>query len=48
MPRGNCMRHEKILIVEDDRAIGQLIKTQLEPLNLHIEHVGSAELALKK
>ena len=47
MPRGNCMRHEKILIVEDDRAIGQLIKTQLEPLNLHIEHVESAELALK-
>ena len=41
------MRHEKILIVEDDRAIGQLIKTQLEPLNLHIEHVESAELALK-
>ncbi|KPH62930.1 chemotaxis protein CheY [Pseudoalteromonas porphyrae] len=42
------MRHEKILIVEDDRAIGQLIITQLEPLNLHIEHVESAELALKK
>lgn len=42
------MQHEKVLIVEDDKAIGQLIITQLEPLNLHVDHVESAELALKK
>ncbi|MDC9520618.1 response regulator transcription factor [Pseudoalteromonas sp. Angola-31] len=42
------MRHEKILVVEDDREIGQLITTQLAALNLHVDHVVSAELALKK
>ncbi|WP_338365761.1 response regulator transcription factor [uncultured Pseudoalteromonas sp.] len=42
------MRHEKILVVEDDREIGQLITTQLTALNLHVDHVISAELALKK
>ncbi|BED87601.1 MULTISPECIES: response regulator transcription factor [unclassified Pseudoalteromonas] len=42
------MRHEKILVVEDDREIGQLITTQLTTLNLHVDHVISAELALKK
>lgn len=42
------MHHEKILIVEDDRTIAQLISTQLSPLNLHCEHVISAEFALKK
>ncbi|XQF92858.1 hypothetical protein ACOBV9_00435 [Pseudoalteromonas espejiana] len=38
----------KILVVEDDREIGQLITTQLASLNLHVDHVVSAELALKK
>ena len=42
------MRHEKLLVVEDDREIGQLITTQLASLNLHVDHVVSAELALKK
>lgn len=42
------MRHEKLLIVEDDREIGKLITTQLTSLNLHVDHVISAELALKK
>ncbi|MBQ4834077.1 response regulator transcription factor [Pseudoalteromonas sp. MMG010] len=42
------MRHEKILVVEDDREIGQLITTQLSALNLHVDHVVSAELALKR
>ncbi|TMO70905.1 DNA-binding response regulator [Pseudoalteromonas sp. S3776] len=42
------MRHEKILVVEDDREIGQLITTQLTTLNLHVDHVISAELALKR
>ncbi|WP_409425601.1 response regulator transcription factor [Pseudoalteromonas sp. RW-H-Ap-1] len=42
------MRHEKLLIVEDDREIGQLITTQLASLNLHVDHVVSAELALKR
>lgn len=46
--RDNCMQHEKILIIEDDRAIRQLIVTQLEPLNLHIDQADSAEVALKK
>jgi DNA-binding response OmpR family regulator len=42
------MQHEKVLIIEDDRAIRQLITTQLEPLNLHIDHTDSAEAAIKK
>ena len=42
------MRHEKLLIVEDDREIGKLITTQLTSLNLHVDHVISDELALKK
>ncbi|KTF15938.1 response regulator transcription factor [Pseudoalteromonas sp. H103] len=42
------MRHEKLLVVEDDREIGQLITTQLASLNLHVDHVVSAELALKR
>lgn len=42
------MRHEKLLIVEDDREIGKLITTQLTSLNLHVDHVVSAEQALKK
>lgn len=42
------MHHEKILIVEDDRTIAQLITTQLASLNVHCEHVASAELALKR
>jgi DNA-binding response OmpR family regulator len=42
------MRHEKILVVEDDREIGKLITTQLSELNLHVDHVVSAEHALKK
>ncbi len=42
------MRPEKLLIVEDDRAIRQLITTQLHCLNLHIDEVASAEAAIKK
>ena len=39
---------EKLLIVEDDRAIRQLVITQLSNLNLHIDEADSAESALKK
>lgn len=42
------MRPEKLLIVEDDRAIRQLVITQLSNLNLHIDEADSAESALKK
>ena len=42
------MRQEKLLIVEDDRAIRQLISTQLHCLNLHIDEASSAEAAIKK
>lgn len=42
------MYQEKLLIVEDDRAIRQLISTQLHCLNLHIDEASSAEAAIKK
>ncbi|TGV19067.1 response regulator transcription factor [Pseudoalteromonas sp. MEBiC 03607] len=42
------MRPEKLLIVEDDKTIRQLITTQLTSLNLHIDETASAEAAIKK